>query len=67
MQRNLFGHRIGGHDGVGRVFPAVQAAGHLLYDFADTGQHLVHRQPVADQPGGTDGDLDGAGLGSPVR
>ena len=33
----------------------------------DAGQHLVHRQPVADQTGGADGDLDGPGLGSPVR
>ena len=34
---------------------------------ADAGEHLVHRQPVADQPGRADRDLDGAGLGPPLR
>ncbi len=47
--------------------PPGQPAGHLVHDVADAGKHLVHRQPVADQPGGADGHLDGAGLGSPVR
>jgi len=67
VQRNLFGHGVGGHDGVGGILAAAEPAGHLVHDLAHTGEHLVHRQPVADQPGGADGDLDRPGLGSPVR
>ena len=67
VQRNLFGHRVGGHDGPRGLLAAGQSARHLVHDLRDTGQHLVHRQPVTDQPGGADRDLDRAGLGAPVR
>ena len=66
VQRNLFRHGVGGHDGPRGLFATGQAAGHLVHDLGDTCQHLVHRQPVADEPGGTHGDLDRAGLGAPV-
>ena len=33
-----------------RVVAAGQAAGHLVHDLGDAGEHLVHRQPVTDQP-----------------
>ena len=66
VQRSLLGHGVGGHDGVGGIGAAGHAAGHLVHDLGDAGQHLVHRQPVADQTGGTHRDLDRAGLGAPV-
>ena len=32
VQRNLFGHRVGGHDGVRGLVAAGQPAGHLVHD-----------------------------------
>ena len=49
MQRNLFGHGVGGHDGLRCFFTAGESARQLVHDLVDPGQHLVHRQPVADQ------------------
>ena len=66
VQRNLFGHGVGGHDGARGLLAAGQPARHLVHDLGDAGQHLVHRQPVADQPGRADRDLDGPGFGAPV-
>ena len=66
MQRNLFRHGVGGHDGPCGLFATGQPAGHLVDDLGDTCQHLVHRQPVADEPSGTHGYLDRPGLGAPV-
>ncbi len=66
VQRSLFGHGIGGHDGVRGIGTAAQASGQLVHDFPHPGQHLVHGQPVADEPGGTHGYLNGPGLGAPV-
>lgn len=63
----MFGDGVSGHDGVGSVVAAVQAAMQLMHDVFDTGKHLVHRQAVADQPGRADRDLHCAGLCSPVR
>ena len=51
----------------GGVVAAVEPAASPWTIVASTpAQHLVHRQPVADQPGRADRDLDGAGLGAPV-
>ena len=66
VQRNLFRHGVGGHDGAGGLLAAGQPARHLVHDLGDARQHLVHRQPVADQPGRADRDLDGPGFGAPV-
>ena len=46
---------------------AGQAAGHLVHDLGDPGEHLVHRKPITDQPGRADGHLDGARFGAPIR
>jgi hypothetical protein len=43
MQRNLFGHSIGGHDRVRGVVAAVQPAVQLVHHVRDTDEHLVHR------------------------
>ena len=59
VQRNLFGHGVGGHDGLRGILAAGQSAGHLVHDLPHPGEHLVHRQPVADQARRADGDLDG--------
>ena len=34
VQRNLFGHGVGGHDGAGGLLAAGQPAGHLMHDLA---------------------------------
>ena len=67
MQRNLFGHGVGGHDGVRGIVATHQTAGEFVHDLGDAGQHPIHRQPVTDQSGGTHGHLDRSGLGSPIR
>ena len=67
VQRNLFGDGVGGHDGMSGIVAAGEPAMHLVHDVTHPGKHLVHGQPIADQTGGTNGDLDGAGFGSPVR
>ncbi|SKY78697.1 Uncharacterised protein [Mycobacteroides abscessus subsp. abscessus] len=66
VQRNLFRHGIGRHDRVGGVGSAGESAAHLLDDLGHTREHFVHREAITDQTRGTDSDLDGAGLGSPV-
>src|SRR6478609_8813386 len=66
VQRNLFRHGVGRHDGAGGLLAARQSTGHLVHHLGDSGQHLVHRQPVADQPGGADRHLNGPGFGAPV-
>ena len=67
MQRNLFGHGVGGHDGAGGLLAAGQPAGHLVHDLLHAGQYLVHRQPVPDQPGRADRDLDRLRFRCPSR
>ncbi|SHU87213.1 Uncharacterised protein [Mycobacteroides abscessus subsp. abscessus] len=66
MQRNLFGHGIGGHDGVRGVGSTAQSPGQFVHDLLYPGQHLVHRQSITDQAGGAHRDLNGTGLRSPV-
>ena len=67
MQRNLFRHGVGGHDGACGLLATRQPTGHLVNEFGDAGEHLVHRQSVADQAGRTHRDLDRAGVGAPFR
>ena len=52
----LLGDRVGGHDGPRRVVGARH--GEQRYGGVDAGQQPVHRQPLADQPGRADRDVD---------
>jgi hypothetical protein len=49
VQGNLFRHRVGGHDGLRGLGTPGQSASQLVHDRVDPGQHLGHRQSVADQ------------------
>ena len=50
----------------GGLLAAGQPARHLVHHLRDAGQHLVHRKPIADQPGRADRHLDGPGFRAPV-